>query len=172
MGLNGVFSSNVPVNAQLSQKQINEIAQACIENLTKHGRIRPELLTFLSSNYPSKSTMPTSATPLDCPELLSSDKMPSSAPASHQFTVPQLHRYFGFRQLKNWSCVLDVVQDNISLNLNHGEIPITLRNVANLKKSRLTRLLFLVQNTIFIMSTWILVTAIVWQLVAANIVLC
>ncbi len=38
--------------------------------------------------------------------------------------------------VKNWSSILDIAQDNISLSLNHGEIPVELGNVANLKKSR------------------------------------
>jgi hypothetical protein len=121
---------------RLSQKQIGEIAQACVEHLTQHGRITNELLTFLASAYPITSSFPTSRTPDDRPELLSSDKMPSSAAATRRFTVPQLHRYLGFRQLKNWSSILDIAQENISLNLNHGDIPIELGNVANLKKSR------------------------------------
>jgi len=125
-----------PPGHRLSQKQIGEIAQACVDHLTKHGRITNELLTFLASAYPSTSSFPTSRTPDDRPELLSSDKMPSSAAATRRFTVPQLHRYLGFRQLKNWSTILDIAQENISLNLNHGDIPVELGNVANLKKSR------------------------------------
>lgn len=66
------------------------------------------MLTFLATAYPSVSTFPTSRTPDDRPELLSSDKMLSSAAANRRFTLPQLHRYLGFRQLKNWSTILDI----------------------------------------------------------------
>jgi hypothetical protein len=60
--------------------------------------------------------------------------MPSSASAHRRFTIPELYRYVGFRQLKNWASILDVAQKNISINLNHGDIPVELGNVANIKK--------------------------------------
>ena len=126
-------SSTAP---SLSQKQIGEIAQACVKILQEHGRITPALLTFLSTVTDGSSNNPTSMTPNDRPELPSNYKMPSSSPAHRRFTVQELHRYLGFRQLKNWSSVLDIAQENISINFHHGDVPIELGNVANIKKSR------------------------------------
>jgi len=135
MGLDPAIANPTP-SSRLSAVQISEIAQACIKTLEEHGRITPALLSFLSSIYGSSSNIPTSTTPDDRPDLLSSDKMPSSAPAHRRFTIPELYRYVGFRQLKNWSSILDVAQENISINFNHGDIPVELGNVANIKKSR------------------------------------
>jgi len=135
MGLDRSLADSMN-NSSLSQKQIGEIAKACVDTLQKHGRITPELLSFLSSNAFSPTNVPTSVTPNDRPDLPSSDKVPSSSSAHRRFMVPELYRYFGFRQLKNWTSILDVAQENISINLNHGDIPIELGNVANIKKSR------------------------------------
>jgi hypothetical protein len=51
LGLDGLSFEASSKNC-LSQKQIGEIAQACITHLTKHGRVTSELLRFLSSCYP------------------------------------------------------------------------------------------------------------------------
>jgi hypothetical protein len=136
MGLDSSLADPSP-DVRLSQKQIGEIAKACVDILQKHGRITPDLLTFLSSAaFKPGHKIPTSATPVDRPDLLSSDKVPSSTPGHRRFTVPELFRYFGFRQLKNWSSILDVSQENISINFHHGDVPLELGNVANIKKSR------------------------------------
>jgi hypothetical protein len=116
LGLNAAEFSG----SKLSPVQIQQIIQACIKDLTANGCISMKLVNLLrAAHFPSKT--PTSTTPDDRPELLSSDKMPSSAGAHRRFTVPQLHRYFGFRQLKNWETVLAVAQDNISLGINCGK---------------------------------------------------
>jgi hypothetical protein len=89
MGLDPSIAHPTP-SSRLSAVQIGEIAQACIKTLEKHGRITPALISFLSSNYDSSSRTPTSSTPPDRPDLLSSDKMPSSATAHRRFTIPEL----------------------------------------------------------------------------------
>ncbi len=83
-------------STNLSPKQIQDILQKVTRHLELHGQITPELLKMLDTDKsPAKIT--TSTSPVNCPTLLSSDKMSNTAPASMRFTVQQLSRYFGFR---------------------------------------------------------------------------
>jgi hypothetical protein len=98
--------------------------------------------------------------------------MPSFATSHCHFTVPQLYRYFGFCQLKNWSSILDIAQDNISLCLNHGEIPVESGNVANLKKRHRNKTSVPRPQIFLIVYTWVLVMVIARRLEVASIVSC
>ena len=121
----------------LSPKQINQISQACIDSLTKHGCITMDLVCLIDATLPKKSSpYSTSTTPDDRPELLSCDKVPSFYSKHRRFTIPELHRYIGFLQLKDWSSVLDVAQPNISFNTSDHDVPLELGDVANIKKSQ------------------------------------
>ncbi len=83
-------------STNLSPKQIQDILQKVTRHLELHGQITPELLKMLDTDKsPAKIT--TSTSPVNCPTLLSSDKMSNTTPASMRFTVQQLSRYFGFR---------------------------------------------------------------------------
>jgi hypothetical protein len=124
-------------SSYLSPQQINQVTQACIDSLTKNGCITLELIRLLEAASPRKSLpSSTSTTPDDRPELLSCDKVPSFYPNLRRFSIPELHRYIGFRQLKDWSSVLAVAQPTISFNTSNQDVPLELGDVANVKKSR------------------------------------
>jgi hypothetical protein len=122
----------------LSATQIQQITKACIESLETHGCITVSLLNWMREQkfLPSPSSVPTSSTPSDRPSLLSSDKMPSSTAQRHRLTVPQLHRYMGFRKPKDWNEILELSQENVTLSLDDGVVPLELGDVANIKRSR------------------------------------
>ena len=67
---------------------------------------------------------------------MSCDKVPSFYPKFRCFTIPELHWYIGFRQLKDWTSVLDVAQPTISFDTSAHDTPLELGDVANIKKSR------------------------------------
>lgn len=62
--------------------------------------------------------------------------MPSSTARKHRFTVPQLHRYMGFRKPRDWNEILDLAQENVELAFDDGAAPLELGDVANIKRSR------------------------------------
>jgi hypothetical protein len=104
------------------------------KHLETHGQITPELLKLLDMDkMPSKNS--SSTTPVNRPTLLSSDKMSNTAPASMQFTVQQLSRYFGLRSFKNWEVLHDVCQTNFSF-IKPSDAFHELGQVANIKKSQ------------------------------------
>ena len=133
LGLDATDFSSSP----LSSQQISQISQACIDSLTKHGCITMELIRILDAASPRKSSpKSSSSTPEDRPELLSCDKVPSFYPNHRRFSIPELHRYIGFRQLKDWNSILNVAQPKISFVTTNNDIPLELGDVANIKKSR------------------------------------
>jgi len=103
----------------LSETQMQIIAQTCIDHLQQHGTIMVKLLKWLddqgfdSSKHllptvltglitsPQKlstdsdfchKVKPTSATPVDCLEIMSSDKVLSATTIKQHYTIPQLHQ--------------------------------------------------------------------------------
>jgi hypothetical protein len=96
-----------------------------------------DLLRFIQGVANRRSLQhSTSTTPDDHPELLSCDKVPSFYPKTRRFSIPELHRYLGFRQLKDWRSILDVAQPNISFHTTDTVTPLELGDVANIKQSR------------------------------------
>jgi hypothetical protein len=69
----------------------------------------------LSSDVPSKSNSPTTTTPADLPDALPCDKPPSASPDMQRFSEQQLHRYLGFRNLKNWLDLETVGKETIKV---------------------------------------------------------
>jgi len=80
------LDSSYVTSSTLSPTQIDAIIKAVIAHLQKHGKITTELLTFIRDGFfsPCNSTF---TTPPDCPILLSSDKMPNTAPSHYRFTT-------------------------------------------------------------------------------------
>lgn len=62
--------------------------------------------------------------------------MPSSTARKNRLTVPQLHRYMGFRKPRDWTEILDLSQENVELVVDDGVAPLELGDVANIKRSR------------------------------------
>ena len=64
-----------------------------------------------------------------------STKLNSSEPSKRRFTLHDLHRYFGFRQIKDWTTLLSTGQPTIDI-INTGDPPMEIGDVANIKASR------------------------------------
>ena len=78
------------------------------------------------------------STPSDHPKLLLCDKVSSSTPLCHHYTIHQLHHYLGFHTLKSWEQLLNIGQDVFDLALNLGDTPLELGDVAIIKSSHFT----------------------------------
>jgi hypothetical protein len=74
-------------------------------------------------------------TPADHPDSLPCDKPPSASPSVQRFSEQQLHRYFGFRNLKNWLDIETTGQDTVKVTKGN-ERPMELGDVANIRYSR------------------------------------
>jgi hypothetical protein len=105
---NSTFFNTIGLNADdftsspLSPKQIQQLSQACVDSLTTNGCISMDLLRFIQGVANRRSLQhSTSTTPDDRPELLSCDKVPSFYPKTRRFSIPELHWYRGFCQLKD-----------------------------------------------------------------------
>jgi hypothetical protein len=79
--------------------------------------------------------IPTTTTPEDRPDSLPCDKPPSASPSIQRFNEQQLHRYFGFRHLKNWLDLENTGQETIKV-IKGNERPMELGDVANIRYSR------------------------------------
>lgn len=83
----------------------------------------------------SSRNQQTSQTESDRPNLMPCDIPSHSEQSTRRLTHHQLHRYFGFRQLRNWSIFNEVGNGNVQV-VNSGKPPLELGDVANLKRSR------------------------------------
>jgi len=125
----------------LSPECIAQVAEMCTLSLQSDGIISQKLVNTLirqgliCPSNTSSSRLPSSTTPMDRPEILPCDKVPSATLYRRHITIPQLHRYLGFCTLKNWKILSEVGQDTIDI-INDGDIPLELGNVANIKISR------------------------------------
>jgi hypothetical protein len=75
-------------------------------------------VTSLKSNahsLPSSKSISTTTTPPDRPDSRPCDKPPSASPAVQRMNDQQLHRYFGFRNLKSWMDLETTGQDTIKI---------------------------------------------------------
>ena len=92
----------------------------------------------INSSHPTliSSKMPISSAPIDHPEILPYNKVPSAMPLKHQFMIPQLHHYLGFRSLKNCNAITEIAQDTIDMALFSGELPLELGDVVMVQLSR------------------------------------
>jgi hypothetical protein len=86
------------------------------------------------SSPPAYKFPTTTSTPADHPDTLPCDKPPSTSPAVQCFTEQQLHRYFGFRNLKNWLDLEATGQDTIKVTKG-TECPLEISDVANIRHS-------------------------------------
>jgi hypothetical protein len=91
--------------------------------------------SFSVHSVPSKSTAPTTTTPADRPDALPCDKPPSASPNMQRFSKQPLHRYLGFRNLKNWLDLETVEKDTIKVTKGTDR-PLELGDVANIRHSR------------------------------------
>jgi len=125
----------------LSDMQLQHVADMCINSLRTDGIVTQKVITqliqqgFLLPSLTTPTLTPSTTTPLDRPELLPSDKVPSSTPGHRRLSIHQLHRYIGFRTLKNWHSLIDVGQPTIDI-INDGTPPLELGDVANIRTSR------------------------------------
>jgi len=140
----------------LSPKQIHQIAAACVKSLQENGCVTVSLLNWMrEQNFlPSLHSKPTTTTPSDRPSLLCSDKMPSSTARRRRVTVPQLHRYMGFRKPRDWKEIIELSQETVTLAADDGDTPLELGDVANVKRSRRKKLRLLVLQNFYPLSTW------------------
>jgi hypothetical protein len=86
------------------------------------------------SAVPSKSNSPTTPTPADRPDALPCNKPPSASPNMQHFSEQKLHRYLGFRNLKNWLDLETVGKDTITVTKGTDH-PLKLGDVANIQHS-------------------------------------
>jgi hypothetical protein len=79
--------------------------------------------------------LPTMSTPSDHPDTLPCDNAPSASPAVQCFTEEQqIHRYFGFRNLKNWMDLQQTGKDTNKI-IKGNECPLEIGDVANIQHS-------------------------------------
>ena len=131
---------NIPADptspSQLSETQIQQIAAACVKSLKENGCITVSLLNWLREQNFLPSSKPTTTTPPDRPSLLSSDKVPSSSAQKCHLTIPQLHRYTGFRKPRDWKEIIELSIETVTLSAEPAIVPFELGDVANIKRSR------------------------------------
>ena len=84
---------------------------------------------------PSPPGIPTTTTPDGRPDALPCHKPPSATPAVQRLTEQQLHRYFGFRNLKNYMDLETTGQATIKV-VKGTERPLEIGDVANIRYSR------------------------------------
>lgn len=128
-------SQSSDTDLKLSEKQIQQIAAACVKELQQHGCITQNLISFLQQVYSPSSKSSRPATLSDRPEMLSCDKQNSSEPAVKCLTHEQLCRYIGFRSLANPNVIKDIALDTVHLVKTVSKT-LELGDVANIKKSR------------------------------------
>jgi hypothetical protein len=87
--------------------------------------------SFGVCSVPSKSNSPTTTTPVDRPDALPCDKPPSASPNMQRFSEQQLHRYLGFRNIKNWLDLETIGKDTIKVTKGTDR-PLELGDVANI----------------------------------------
>jgi hypothetical protein len=121
--------------SKLSEKQIQEIAEACIIELQKHGCITQNLISFLQEVYSPASDSTRPVIPSDRPEMLSCDKPNSAEPAVKRLTYEQLCKYIGFRSFSNPGILKDIALDTVKV-IQTTTKTLELGDVANIKKSR------------------------------------
>ena len=125
----------------LSDMQLQHVADMCINSLRTDGIVTQKVITkliqqgFLLPSLTTPTLTPSTTTPQDRPELLPSDKVPSSTPGHRRLSIHQLHHYIGFRTLKNWHSLIDVGQPTIDI-INDGVPPLEFGDVANMHTSR------------------------------------
>jgi len=107
------------------------------DNISKEAKDsnEDETAAYTLPSKPKGPKLPTTSTPADHPDTLPCDKAPSASPAVQCFTEQQLHRYFGFRNLKNWMDLQQTGQDTIKI-VKGNELPLELGDVANIRHSR------------------------------------
>jgi Reverse transcriptase (RNA-dependent DNA polymerase) len=137
-----------------------EIIKSLTDSMEKSGEVDYLLIKEIEKKYPSSTRtesplksesliqevpsspsgskgyqFPTTSTPADHPDTLPCDKPPSSSPMLQRFTDQQLHRYFGFRNLKNWLDLESTGQNTIKVTKGN-ERPMEIGDVANIRYSR------------------------------------
>jgi hypothetical protein len=118
-------------NNSIDYKLIRDIEKRfpqCRQDEDENNNVCP---SFSVRSVLPKSTTPTTTTPGDRPDTLPCDKPPSASPNTQRFSEQQLHRYLGFRNLKNWLDLETVGKDTIKVTKGTDR-PLELGDVANI----------------------------------------